>query len=301
MNLRPSPLRAGACLFAITVLAGSASAQKPQFLPDKVGVWKPFRMSCDRSGHALTSEQDRIYGSKLQRLSEAIHQSQVFNPPMGIEAKPTGCVNATMEFLDEYPGNQTGPIPGYLMVGTFSYAYYAGTTRVVVSDEGPQFFVDVNSLMRLYSSSPEIARDEGGKMFPLAAGTKSVQGFPFYDGNIVITKVTRPIFLPVSAERCLQAKIGQAQIELAKAQAEHKKQSAYDGLWLANRDRRERDRERTYQQLITVNPKGAADYLRASEDNREKARGASTSRGKQACDAQHSRTIQAEGTRRLSA
>jgi hypothetical protein len=64
---------------------------------------------------------------------------------------------------------RTGPILGYLMVGTFSYAYYAETTRVVRSDEGPQFFVDVNSLMRLYSESAEIARDDRGKIFPLAS------------------------------------------------------------------------------------------------------------------------------------
>jgi hypothetical protein len=182
-------------------------------------------------------------------------------------------VNATLEFLDDYPGNRTGPIPGYLMVGTFSYAYWAGTTRIVRSDAGPHFFVDVNSLMRLYSDAAEIARDDAGKIFP-QSDIQSVQGLPFYRGSIVITKITRPIFLPVSAERVLQAKIRQAQTELAKAQWEHQKQSADDRRWLANRDKRQQERERTYRQLMAVNPKGAADFHRDTEENeiRQEAR-----------------------------
>lgn len=263
---RIAHLRIIAIAVALLSFSGNISAQRPHFLPDKVGVWKPFRMSCDGSGHALTNEQNRIYASKLQKLSEAVHQSQVFNPPMGVEARPTGCVNATIEFLDDYPGNRTGPIPGYLMIGTFSYAYYAGTTRVVVADEGPHFFVDVNSLMRLYSDAAEIAHDEDGKIFPLAANTKSVQGFPFYNGSIVITKVTRPIFLPVSAEQVLQAKIHQARTELAKAQADHHQQAAEFDRWVANRDKRHQAREITYQRLMISNPQGAAKYLHDTEE-----------------------------------
>jgi hypothetical protein len=263
----------GLLLWAALALHALAQAH-PTYLPDKVGVWQPFRMSCDGSGRGLTPEQSRIYGEKLYKISEAIHHSRVFDPPMGIEAVPTGCVNATMEFLDDYPdARRTGAIPGYVMVGTFSYAYYAGTNRVVRADEGPHFFVDVNSLMRLYSDAAEIARDEGGKIFP-AAGVKLVQGLPFYRGSVVITKTTRPIFLPVSAEQVLQAKIRQAQGELAKAQREHQKQSGEYGRWVANREKREHARQVTYQQLLISNLKGASDFLRVTEENevREEAR-----------------------------
>ena len=261
-------------LLSIVALAIHASAEaKSTFLPDKVGVWRKWAMSCDASGHGLTHARNSVYGSKLYRLSEVIHHAVVFDPPMGIEAVPTGCVNATLEFLDDYPGSHAGPIPGYVMVGTFSYAYYAGTTRVVRSDAGPHFFVDVNSLMRLYSDAPEIARDDGGKIFP-QSDIRSVQGLPFYNGGIVITKINRPIFLPVSAERFLQARIHQAQAELAKARAERQKQSGDDVRWLANRDKRQQERERTYRQLLAANPKGAADFLRDTEENerRQEAR-----------------------------
>ena len=264
----------GLALLALVALAiyGAADA-RPTFLPDKVGVWQKWAMSCDGSGHGLTAEQNHIFGDKLFKISEVIHHSRVFDPPMGLEARPTGCVNATMEFLDDYPGNHTGPIPGYVMVGTFSYAYYAGTTRVVRADEGPHFFVDVNSLMRLYSDSAEIARDEGGKIFPLSA-LKSVQGLPYYNGSVVVTKISRPIFLPVSAERVLQAKIHQAQAELAKAHSEHQKQAGEYARWVADREKRQHAREVTYQQLLVSNPKGAADFLRAMQENdiRQEAR-----------------------------
>ena len=243
---------------------------KVQYLPEKVGVWKPLTMSCSGSGQGLTAEQNRIYSSKLHRLSEVIHQSPTFNPPMGIEARPSGCVNASYEFLDDYPGNRTGPIPGYLMVGTFSYANYAGTTRVVVADEGPHFFVDVNSLVRLYSASAELARDEGGKIFPMAADAKTVQGLPFYNGSFVVTRVPRPIFLPVSAERFLQARIKQAQAELAKLQADHQKQAGEYGRWIAGREKRELERQRSYQNMKVIAPQNADNYLRISEEGDRK-------------------------------
>jgi hypothetical protein len=261
-------------LVTMVALAACARADaRPTFLPDKVGVWRQWAMSCVDSGHGVTSEQNRVYGGKLYKLSEVIHHTRVFDPPMGIEGVPTGCVNARLEFLDDYPGNRTGPIPGYVMVGTFSYAYYAGTTRVVRSDEGPQFFVDINSLMRLYSDSAEIAHDEGGKIFAQSE-VKSVHGLPFYNGSIVITGIKRPIFLPVSAERALQAKIRQAQTELAKEQAEHQRQFGADRRWLADREKRRQEREATYQRLMAVNPKGAADFLRATQENeaRQEAR-----------------------------
>jgi hypothetical protein len=255
---------------AIFSPALTAFAQHPQYLPAKVGVWKPLRMTCDGSGRGLTAEQNRVYSAKLRKISEAIHQSEVFNPPMGIEARPTGCVNATVEFLDDYPGNQKGPIPGYLMVGTFSYAYYSGTTKVEVADEGPHFFVDVNSLVRLYSDSGEIARDQDGKIFPLAQESRAVRGLPTYNGSIIITRNTKPIFLPVSVQSFLQARIKQAQTELAKLQAEHQKQSGEYNRWLACREKREQERQKAYQNMKLIAPQNADNYLRISEDGERK-------------------------------
>ncbi len=272
MRLKPLPFAIGIHLLVIVGLTNSTIAQnKVQYLPDKVGVWKPFRMSCDGSGHGLTAAQNRIYSAKLLKLSEAIHQSQVFNPPMGIQAWPTGCVNATIEFLDDYPGNRTGPIPGYLMVGTFSYAYYAGTAKAVVADEGPHFFVDVNSLVRVYSNSADVAQDDRGQIFMAPEVARTVSGFPLYkNGSIVITKIPRPVFLPVGAGSFLQARIRQAQTELARAQAEHNQRSSEYGRWLANREKHQQERERSYQQLLAVNPKGAADFLRITEESERK-------------------------------
>jgi len=239
-------------------------------LPDKVGEWKPLTMSCSGSGQGLTAQQTHIYSDKLKKISEAIHQSQVFSPPIGIEARPTGCVNATYEFLDDYPGNRTGPIPGYVMVGTFSYAYYAETSRAVVADEGPHFFVDVNSLVRLYSGSAEIARDEGGKIFRLEQEGKTVQGFPFYNGSIIVTNNPRPIFLPVSAEGVLQAKIHQAQKELTKLQSDHVRQASEYTRWQAGQEKREQERQKFYQQMKVISPQNADSSLRASEESDRK-------------------------------
>lgn len=246
-------------VLTIAALASPSSAQKPHFLPEKVGVWERWRMSCDGSGHHLTSEQNRLYGEKLYRLSEAIHQSQVFNPPMGIVAKPTGCVNATMEFLDDYPDARTGPIPGYVMVGTFSYALTRDTNQVVVADEGPQFFIDVNSMVRLYHyiGEPDTAHDEGGKIFVPPEIARYVSGFPLYKtGGIVITRITRPIFQAVSAERFLMARIRQAQAELADYRKRHQD---FVG---EKRDKRVQD---SYQRIRARNPQDAEKFLASAQ------------------------------------
>jgi hypothetical protein len=241
----------------ISGLVGYLSAQGGHYLPDKVGTWERWRTSCDGSGHQLTAEQNRIYSEKLYRLSEAIHQAQVFNPPMGIVARPTGCVNATMEFLDDYPAAPTGPVPGYLMVGTFSYAVVPSTGKTVVADEGPHFFVDVNSLVRLYSTIGETAHDEQGKIFVAPEIARTESGFPLYkSGSIVITRIPRPIFQPVSAERFLLARIRQAQAELADYQKRHQD---FVG---AKEEKRLQD---TYQRIRARNPQDAEKFLASAQ------------------------------------
>jgi len=250
VNSRLFPLHAGIHFLVTVILAVTASAQRPQFAPDKVGIWKPFRMSCDGSGHEITTEQNRVYSNHLLKLSEAIHQSPIFNPPMGIDGVPTGCVNATMEFLDDYPdARRIGPIPGYLMIGTFSYAYYRGTTRVVRADEGPHIFVDVNSMVRLYSSTATIAQDERGKIFLEPKVARTVSGLPLYESDcLVITQITRPIFQPVSVERFLLARIRETQKELADYQHRHQ-----DLVGEAH----QRSEQKSYQWMLANRPADA--------------------------------------------
>ena len=42
----------------LCLISSIASAQRVHYLPDKVGVWKPFQMSCSGSGQGLTGEQE---------------------------------------------------------------------------------------------------------------------------------------------------------------------------------------------------------------------------------------------------
>lgn len=246
----------GICFSLFSLISSNALAQRAHYLPDKVGVWKPFQMSCSDSGHGLAAEQNRLYSAKLFRLSEAIHQAQVFHPPVGINAVPTGCVNATIEFLDDYPAARSGPVPGYLMVGTFSYAL-TPTNQVSVADEGPHFFVDVNSMVRLYSGAGEAAHDEQGKIFAAPEIARTESGFPLYrNGCIVITRVPRPIFAPVSAERFLLARIRQARLELTDLQKRHQE---YVGA------KAEQRMQETYQRIRARNAQDADRYLATAQ------------------------------------
>jgi len=248
--------RLGVCLWSISLIGASVSAQQVHYLPDKVGVWKPFQMSCLGSGQGLTGEQNRVYSAKLLKLSEAIHQAQVFNPTMGINAVPTGCVNATIEFLDDYPAARSGPVPGYLMVGTFSFAL-TPTNQISVADEGPHFFVDVNSMVRLYSGTGEAAHDEQGKIFAAPEIARTESGFPLYkNGCIVITRVPRPIFAPVSAQRFLLARIRQARLELADLQKRHQE---YVGA------KAEQRTLETYQRIRARNAQDAERFLATAQ------------------------------------
>jgi len=247
----------------LCVLAySSCFAQRATYLPAKVGVWRPWRFSCDGSGRGLTAEQNRIYGEKLHRISEALHHAQVFSPPMGVEVDSTGCVNATMEFLDDYPGNRAGPIPGYVMVGVFSYAIVNGTERVVVADEGPHFFVDVNSVQRLYTSRAQLAHDEGGRIFAAPVVARTISGLPLFDdGTILITRSPRPIFLPVSAERYIRARVRQGQAELAELQKRHHELVG---------EKRSAQLQRTYEHIRLTRPQDAENFLRSATEGDRK-------------------------------
>jgi hypothetical protein len=263
-------MRAGAFRLFVYALASlgfahSASSQiGVNYFPDRVGVWRRWTMSCDGSGHGLTREQNRTYAAKLQKLSEAVHRARVFNPPMGIEVQPSGCVNASMEFLDEYPdARRTGPIPGYLMVGTFSYFHLNGAAKIMVADEGPHFFVDVNSLVGIYRSLPEAAQDDRGKMFIAPEIARTVSGFPLYkNGVILITRISRPVFEPVSAQRFLQALVGKAQAELGEDQRKHRELVG---------EKREQSVQQSYQMLKAMNAQTAETFLRSARESDRQA------------------------------
>lgn len=248
----------GCIALACVLTCASAVAQRPTYLPDKVGVWRPWRFSCDGSGHGLTAEQNRSYGEKLHRISEALHQAQLFHPPMGVEVNSTGCSNATIGFLDDYPGNRTGPIPGYVMVGLFSYALRSDNHQVAVADEGPHFFVDVNSVQRLYASRAQLAHDDGGRIFAAPVIVRTISGLPLFDdGSILITKSPRPIFLPVSAERYIQARIHQADTELADMKKRHHELVG---------EKRTAQLRQTYERIRTTRPQEAESFLRSATD-----------------------------------
>ena len=118
-------------LLAVLSFPRPATPQsRVNYLPDKIAVWRRWEISCSGSGYGLSKEQTRVYADKLQKMSEVIHHAKVFSPPLGIELQASGCVDAG-EFLDHYPDNCKGPVPGYLMVGTFSNPLPPGTRKIV--------------------------------------------------------------------------------------------------------------------------------------------------------------------------
>lgn len=125
-----SLVRASIPLLAVLSFPRPATPQsRVNYLPDKIGVWRRWEIICSGSGYGLSKEQTRVYADKLQKMSEVIHHAKVFSPPLGIEVQASGCVDAG-EFLDDYPDNRKGPVPGYLMVGRFSYALPPDTRKI---------------------------------------------------------------------------------------------------------------------------------------------------------------------------
>jgi len=119
----------------------------------------------------------------------------------------------------------------------------------VRADEGPHFFVDVNYMVRLYSATATIAQDERGKIFLQPEIARTVSGLPLYQADcIVITRITRPIFEPVSVERFLLARIRETQKELADYQHRHQ-----DLVGEAH----QRSEQKSYQWMLTNRPADA--------------------------------------------
>jgi len=77
----------------------------------------------------------------------------------------------------------------------------------------------------------------------------------FDDGTILITNNPRPLFLPVTAERYIRARIHQGQTELADLQKKHHELVG---------EKRTAQLQRTYEHIRRTRPQDAESFLRSS-------------------------------------
>lgn len=234
-------------------------------IPGKQGAWTAYRDSLLPPGGRYPSAHDPAWHltkkdyllilEKLDRVASILKQAAVLNPPMGFEVHPLRRIG---EFT-AYEKPPRGPITSKLDMVLPPYQTNCEGCRFVLEVEPGGFGVELNNIPSIYDAKP-FRTDERGPMYLAPRVVGEVAGFPEYHTDfIVVTKIKRPLWLPVSQERFIRNETREFTDILKKAEAEMAKGSIYH-QWLRERGGRMKDIEDTYKGIREFNPKRAEEY-----------------------------------------
>ncbi|NRF39120.1 hypothetical protein [Pedobacter foliorum] len=205
-----------------------ASAQSYRLAKSK-GVWFPAvqkSVSYQRAQYfGYKMDQQKQMYSNMGRFMELIHQIPFLNPPNGYEI---GLYAA----LCENGGDPKQPIPGKSGMIIREYFTRGDNPKIERAAEGPSINVYFNDISLLAN---KIGTGEDG-YFEEPEIIDSISGFPVYrQGLVVVTKIDKPLFVPVSVAKVIEISIKQKEKDLEEVKKSFNKGSTYK-QWLAKKD-----------------------------------------------------------------
>lgn len=250
------------CASAYLVIAAQQLKSDAPIVAEKRGVWRPVEVDAATtpdSPFPLTAVEARLMNEQLRRLAAVFARLRVLNPPMGFEVHP----RAHFGPYRWEPSRRPGPAPGYVMMPFYGYFNVCNPDCHVVLGTAAEplvvIIVSANSIGSIEWRGKPGWQDDQGPMFLEPRLIGHVAGFPKYDDEfVVLTRIERPLWIPVSQERFIRNAIGtwkkhQADVEPAA------KLSPYQ-QWLREKDTRARESEKAYQDLRKVDSKAAETY-----------------------------------------
>jgi hypothetical protein len=144
---------------------------------------------------------------QLRQISDVFREVAVLKSPVGFEAR----VNQTAGSARGI-GQTTRMPPSSMIIFLFDYIQACATCPVKpVGESHCYFHLWINDVDLLYRPIP-IDKDEEGSIYVLPRRVGEFAGFPMYDaGNgpyvLITNDITRPLWVPVSRERRIRAKI----------------------------------------------------------------------------------------------
>jgi hypothetical protein len=238
---------------ALPVLLLAASLlQQDGFFPDKRGEWGQRVDVAVRADYAVPATQARAFGERLGTLAGVLRGAAVFNPPLGIQPRfaarwwvPRECSAGLASCRNRPVQAQVGVILYYFVAdrnGQPSWGGEANTSAGIWINDPLATFVSAGSYDVI--GAPYLPLPDGRHIAFMPRKTGELGGFPLYDDDLlIVTRGTRPWWVPVTRQQYLEAMIRHTQDDLDRDQKRLATVSDPYVDWLKKAEERRRTRE----------------------------------------------------------
>ncbi len=223
---RRRPARAVAAIVGALALASTlVVARQTTYLKDSPGTWKPWKMTVSadvRAATAATAADLNAFEAHLVAFREILRQAPSAATPMGYSVEVWGHLRGDVRRAPGQPSTATLPIAGGVSFGAFSIYELERAGKRVRIDTGEtalvQFVVnDISAHAIGHPAPPGWHVIEHDVMVqPPSTGERA--GFPRYDGIVVITKRSAPLWTPVSLREAWELQLRASQHAQGEAQ-----------------------------------------------------------------------------------
>jgi hypothetical protein len=236
--------------FASTGLAADG------FYPDMPGTWALTTEWKWLPKDIRTSPADtQAFTRKIERLADLIHQTPLFSPPRGFQAR----ANARF-FEDAYACNDKRCPSKALQaeMGLLFYYFFDVDGKPSWGGEAnTDATISINCLERTAGLDYQfgtLSLPDGRYILFAPVKTGELGGFPLYHQHLIITRSKRPYWIPVTREQYLQAIIRATKAEIAKSQKEIADAGDPYEKFLKEKGQRAKNYEQIYQDARKLYP-----------------------------------------------
>lgn len=253
--------RVGACALAVAGLFPQRS--EITYLPDHVGTVEPVRVAPGASAEwKLFPAELKVFTGHLAALRDLVLSQAVFNPPKGF------LISGNLRVTDE--GGRTGiPIRGWGFLRYHPYALVNKTPNskpIALENNSPELYLYLNdptAAVGHISAGPYFPYYQTSVLFePHKIGER--QGFAIYTTKlrdevspfIVLTRSTKPIWVPLSKEAFLQIMIKHHEARHAAGDSDYISEEPINNMRaaLAKMPPEERREQAIYQEHYDYSP-----------------------------------------------
>jgi hypothetical protein len=279
-------------LIAFCILLTCGWSADVQYIPDRIGKATVALRADNYGGYGLPDKEMQAYCDKLRRIADWIVAQPGLSPPRGFNIRGWVMVVRSGPCSLSHPCLDT-PIAALASVPFFAWALDLRTRKEFTEKEfGEDLNLSINdpwtAIENRYEiepagpANPPIWVDEKGNRFLIEPRHLSdVDGCPIYEdvnGNrqfLVVTKISRPLFLPLSREVYLHSLIRWWEKQLKSSEDAMEKMEAGPAAelyrkWMAESKERARIRQQTIESIKKSNPEKADAMLHQMEDTEQK-------------------------------
>ena len=282
-------------VFCILLTCGWSADVK--YLPDRIGKATVALRADNYDGYGLPDKEMQAYRDKLRRIADWIVAQPGLSPPRGFNIRGWIMV-VRSEHCPRSGSCLDKPVAAWASAPLFAWALDLRTGKEFTEMEfGEDLNITINNPWTAIGNRYEIEHgvsagkkaedlpiwvDEKGNKFLIEPKRLSdVDGCPLYEdinGNrqiLVVTKISRPLFLPLSREVYLHSLIRWWERQLKSSEDAMEKMVAGPAAelyrkWMAESKERTRIRQQTIESIKKSNPAKAEAMLHQMEATEQK-------------------------------